>query len=175
MKKIFLLTIILFSTTFFSQVSTLIIKNYSNYTLTGRLRATDLTNCIPELYMGNTLGTGNFTIPPTTSTSYDKFYNSNTSVVPVFDYLVRTNYNSPASLRPYNHPVITTISPTTEWSFYDFFTSDPLNSGTASDHFTIGVSPCASSYPTNQIGTFSEVEWFSISNGGTTFSYIQIY
>ncbi|WP_435523952.1 hypothetical protein [Chryseobacterium indoltheticum] len=63
-------------------MSTLVINNYSAYTITGRLRATDLTNCVPEIYMGNTLGSGNFTIPPTTTTRLSQIlysqYSTNT-------------------------------------------------------------------------------------------------
>ena len=175
MKKILLLLSLSLSAAAFSQVSTLVINNYSAYTLTGRLRATDLTNCVPEIYMGNTLASGNFTIPPTTTTDYPKYYTANTAPIPVNDFLVRLSYTSPATVLAYNDPNMYAISPTTDWSFFAFDVRDPGSINTVYDHYDIGVAPCAATYPTNGIGTVSETEWFTITSGGTIFSYINIY
>ncbi|WP_144282713.1 hypothetical protein [Chryseobacterium echinoideorum] len=173
MKKIFLTFSLLLSAIAFSQVSTLVINNYTTYKLTGRLRAADLTNCVPELYMGNILSSGNFTIPASSSTEYSKYYTANTATVPVFDYLVRMSNTTPASVLPYNHPNVLAISPTTDWSFFAFDVRDASNN--VLDHFEIGVAPCAGNYPTNQLGSASETEWFTIASGGSVYSYIQVY
>ncbi|WP_143884990.1 hypothetical protein [Chryseobacterium binzhouense] len=173
MEKIFLMFSLFLSTIAFSQVTPLTINNYSSYKLTGRLRAADLTNCVPELYVGNTLSSGNFTIPASSSTEYVKYYTANTATIPVFDYLVRMSNTTPASVLPYNHPNVVAISPTTDWSFYAFDLRDAANN--IYDHFELGVVPCASNYPTYEMGSVSEAEWFTITSGGTVHSYIQIY
>lgn len=174
MKKMFFLLCISFSAVVFAQMSALQINNYSNYLINGRLRANDVTNCLPEIYVGNTLGTGNFTIPPATSTTYNKYYTSNTAAVPIFEYHVRMSYTGSSMTLDYNNSIMTTISPTTDWSMFSFFVRDPITYD-IHDHFTIGVAPCAGNYPTYQLGTQSETEWFTISSGGTMFSYINIY
>lgn len=175
MKKILLLLSLSLSTIAFSQISTLVINNYSVYTVTGRLRAADITNCVPELYMGNTLGSGNFTIPAGTTTDYPKYYTSNVAPIPVNNFLVRMSNTTPASVIPYNHPNIFTISPTTDWSFFSFDVRDPASINTVYDHYDIGVAPCAGNYPSSGVGTVSETEWFTITSGGTIFTYINIY
>ncbi|WP_315058092.1 hypothetical protein, partial [Chryseobacterium indoltheticum] len=110
MKKILLLLSLSLSTIAFSQISTLVINNYSAFTVTGRLRAADITNCVPELYMGNTLGSGNFTIPAGTTTDYPKYYTANVAPIPVNDFLVRLSYTSPATVLAYNDPNMYAIS-----------------------------------------------------------------
>lgn len=174
MKKIFFLLATSFSVIAFGQMTALQINNYSSYLINGRLRANDVVNCLPELYVGNTLGAGVFTIPPSTSTTYDKYFTTNTATVPVLEYHVRLSYTGSAMTVDYNDPVMTTISPTTDWSMFDFFVRDPINYD-IHDHFRLGVAPCSGNYPTFQIGTQSETEWFTISSGGTTFTYIHIY
>jgi hypothetical protein len=175
MKKIFPILCLFLGVSAFAQQSTLVINNYTIYKLTGRLRANDVNNCVPELYIGNTLASGNFTIPPTTTATYEKYFTANVASIPVYDFLVRMSSTTPATLLPYNHPDVISISPTTDWRFYAFDVRDNTSINTVYDSFQIGISSCGATYPTFQVGSVSETEWFWVSSGGTTYNFINIF
>jgi hypothetical protein len=118
---------------------------------------------------------GNFTIPPTTTATYEKYNTANAAIPAVNDFLVRMSATTPATLLPYNHANVISISPTTDWRFYAFDVRDNASLNTVYDSFQIGISSCGATYPTHQLGFVSETEWFTISSGGTAFTYINIY
>jgi hypothetical protein len=175
MKKIFPILSLFLGISAFAQQSTLVINNYTTYKLTGRLRANHVTNCVPELYMGNTMASGNFTIPPTTTATYDKYYTANVAPIPVNDFLVRMSATTSAAVLPYNHANVISISPTTDWRFFAFDVRDNASPNTVYDSFQIGISSCGATYPTYQVGSASETDWFTISSGGTAYTYINVF
>lgn len=158
----------------FAQQSVLHINNYSSYLLNGRLRANDVTNCLPELYMGNTLSSGNFTIPPYGMVVYDKYYTANLATYPVTDYLVRLCTTCSAGTLAYNDPNVIAMSPTSDWSFFVFFVRDPATQNILDQH-ELTMGSCNPSVNTYSLGSVSETEWFTISSGGVVNSYINIY
>jgi len=175
MKKTFPILCLLLGMYSFAQQSTLVINNYTNYKLTGRLRANHVTNCLPELYVGNTLASGNFTIPPTTTATYEKYFTANVAPIAVNDFLVRMSTTTPAAVLAYNHPDVISISPITDWRFFAFDVRDNTSINTVYDSFQIGISSCGAIYPTYQLGSVTETEWFWVSSGGTTYTFINIF
>lgn len=174
--KILILCLTLFSSIFYSQISTLTVNNYSPYYLKVRLGAnSSAVACLPSVVSGieqvpPALGLLPFTV------TYNKFANSGVAVLPINSWFVTTSLTSPGILRPYNHPALNPSGPialNTDWSYFVFQTFD---GGTVSyDNFQLGVGNCNGTVYTAQSGTYSDAEWFTITSGGTITTYVQIY
>lgn len=172
LKKIFLLFVFV---TFFvdAQKSTMVINNYSGYYLEGRLGATD-DNCTIFVYSLPSPGQNIYTVPPYTDTSYPKYSQSNLSTAPITLWLVNTN-NNPMP-RSYDHPVFyptSGVTKYTDWDMFWFKTYDDQHN--FYEDFFMGDNSCNIGSTTYQSGTYSDSEWFTISSGGTDYTFLQIY
>lgn len=172
MKKISALFILLTCASLQAQLTTLVINNYSNYYLYGRLGANGLSgNCFPGV---NAPVDGDHIVQPNTLGISYKYSNSNTAATPINNWWVQTGATSPGMIRSYSHPSLIssgTISNNTDWSYYWFQIKD--SSLQPYGDFTMGsTTACGGSGNlTYQSGSYAEAEWFTI--GGYT--YVQIY
>lgn len=157
-----------------AQTSTMVINNYSNYYLEGRLGANG--QCNPLIFAVPLAGQSIFTIPPVTTTSYEKYKSSNVSTVPILEWLVNTGSGS-SVVRPYYHPVFDSFGPVSlysDWSMFWFSTFD--SSHIFFEEFKMGVNTnCTGNSVTYQLGSYAEAEWFTITSGSTVFTNLNIY
>jgi len=183
MRKLFLLFLISLGHFLFSQTTSLIINNYSPYQLNTRFGASGLAgNCHPTLGSNPYTGNLNLTIPAASSTTnpfvvaYPTYASVITSSVP-FDYwFVRTLPNANGQNRLWSNFSLATggaIALNTNWSYFSFLTHTGNNSTVDDLYLEIGT--CGTTPIFYDSGTNSDAEWFNISSGGITYTYVQIY
>lgn len=167
MKK--LLTIIGFisAASVYAQGGPLIINNYTSYDFHTRVTAANLST--PGCYFYVALDNPELVISGVSSVNYNSFN------IPGTYWKVATS-PSPATLRPGTSPSLMlggVISNNTKWviSQFQFYQSGTLLSTGAVGDATYTCDPVSSVINTPQ----AMVEWFTITSGGTTSTYLQIY
>lgn len=191
MKKIILLVLLIFlSTKIHSQTSTLIINNYSNLILEGMVYANPISgsSCYPAITSGNG-SAWSIIVQPGTPTNpytvtYDKYRFASLPATnfPLTQWWTQTASTSPAQYRSVGHPLFYANGPidlSTNWTGFYFVTKNtngiyhaeqPIGDPT---YFNMGCTPCVYSY--NAISGDTEAEWFTLSSGGTNYTYVQVY
>lgn len=171
-----------------AQQSTLIINNYSSYDYHGQLMATPLGSCYPMVSIGGVAVTPDQLIVPA-STDYMLPSYSNGLANGITTFLVQTSVTNPAVPRAPDHVTLSptgAISTNTNWrhtKFQMYFagTNTPVSSGGASIPETYfngnlgdGTNSCFSG-PSYISTVYGDANWFTISSGGTQYTYIQIF
>ncbi|WP_265129679.1 hypothetical protein [Chryseobacterium oranimense] len=167
MKKFLTIIGLAFISSAYGQGGPLVINNYTSYDFHTWVTAANLTT--PGCYFYVTLNDPELVISGGNSVSYNS-YN-----IPGTTWKVSTSPTN-ATPRPGNHPSLTlggVISNNTKWVMSDFQfyqTGTPLSSGAVGDT-AYTCNPVPNIFNTPQ----AVVEWFTITSGTTTSTYIQIY
>ncbi|SHG70876.1 hypothetical protein SAMN05421866_1287 [Chryseobacterium oranimense] len=167
MKKFLTIIGLAFISSAYGQGGPLVINNYTSYDFHTRVTAANLTT--PGCYFYVALNDPELVISGGNSVSYNS-YN-----IPGTTWKVSTSPTN-ATPRPGNHPSLTlggVISNNTKWvmSEFQFYqTGTPLSSGAVGDT-AYTCNPVPNIFNTPQ----AVVEWFTITSGTTTSTYIQIY
>jgi hypothetical protein len=167
MKKFLTIIGLAFISSAYGQGGLLVINNYTSYDFHTRVTAANLTT--PGCYFYVALNDPELVISGGNSVSYNS-YN-----IPGTTWKVSTSPTN-ATPRPGNHPSLTlggVISNNTKWvmSEFQFYqTGTPLSSGAVGDT-AYTCNPVPNIFNTPQ----AVVEWFTITSGTTTSTYIQIY
>lgn len=185
MKKIILAVTIGCSGLLSSQQSKLIVNNYSAYDFHSVLIATPLGTCYPMVSISGPGVPSELVVPA--GTVYE--LSSYASATLITSFLVQTSATSPATPRAPGHATLTPssgIATMTDWrhaKFQMYFpgTHVPVSSGGTSVPETYfngnlgdGTNSCynGGSYISTVYG---DAEFFKISSGGVTYSYINIF
>ncbi|MDF2553546.1 MAG: hypothetical protein K0R36_795 [Chryseobacterium sp.] len=185
MKRIILALIIGCSGSLSSQESKLTVSNYSTYDFHGILIATPLGSCYPMVSISGPAVPNELVVPAGTVYGLSSY----PSATGITSFLVQTSATSPAIPRAPSHPSLSPpsgIATMTDWrhtKFQMYFagTSVPVSSGGTSVPETYfngnlgdGTNSCwlGDSYIST---TYGDAEFFKISSGGITYSYINIY
>lgn len=180
MKRIFLLLGFIAFVNSTAQQSHMIIENYSPYDYSGVLIATALNGCFPQV--SNT-----YYPEPTYSpiiipagTNADIGYYSSGTVVPFWD--VQTAITNPIGIRHFGHSQIAAggaVSNNTDWQHSKFgmrYPGTTTNVPYTGVNISSGSNACYS-WPSSFYDPNSPIsaDWFTISSGGTVYSYLQIF
>jgi hypothetical protein len=185
MKRIILALTIGCSGLLSSQQSKLTVNNYSVYDFHGVLIATPLGSCYPIVSISAPAVPSELVVPAGTVYGLSSYASSTT----ITSFLVQTSATNPAIPRVPSHPTLIpsgAISTMTDWrhtKFQMYFagTGTPVSSGGTSVPETYfngnlgdGTNSCftGSSYISSVYG---DAEFFKISSGGITYSYINIF
>ncbi|KFF01712.1 hypothetical protein [Chryseobacterium luteum] len=167
MKKLLTIAGLLFLSFAYAQGGPLVVNNYTSYDFHTRVTAANLTT--PGCHFYVALDHPELVIPSGGSTSYNSFN------IPGTYWKVATS-SSPATLRPGSHPSLAlggVISLNTKWviSQFQFYKSGTaLSSGAVGNtNYTCDPVPNVTTTPQGS------VEWFTITSGGTTYTYLQMY
>lgn len=165
MKKIVTILGLVSLSSAYAQGGPIIINNYTGADFHTRITAANLTT--PGCYFYVALDNPELVIPSGGTVSYNSFN------IPGSVWKVSTS-PSPATPRPGNHPSLMSggvISSNTKWvmSQFQFHQSGTaLSSGGVGDAaYTCSPVPGYMSTPEGS------VEWFTITSGGTTYTYLQ--
>ncbi|MBL1219780.1 hypothetical protein JET18_02970 [Chryseobacterium sp. L7] len=165
MKKLLTIIGLLSISSAFAQGGPLVINNYTSYDFHTRVTAASLTT--PGCYFYVALENPELVIPGGNSVSYSS-YN-----IPGTNWKVSLSPNN-ATSRPGSHASLAlngVISVNTKWvvSEYQFHQSGtPMSSGAVGDT-SYTCNPVPNTYTTPE----AVVEWFTITSGGTTYTYLQ--
>ncbi|KMQ65615.1 hypothetical protein ACM46_06980 [Chryseobacterium angstadtii] len=165
MKKVLTIIGLLSISCAFAQGGPLVINNYTGYDFHTRVTAANLTT--PGCYFYVTLDNPELVIPSGSSVSYNS-YN-----IPGTLWKVSTS-PSGGTPRLGSHPSLAlggVISVNTQWvvSEFQFYQAGtPSSSGAVGDP-SYSCNPVPGVYFTPQ----ASVEWFTVSSGGTTYTYLQ--
>lgn len=196
MKKAIFITMSLLGISVYSQQSTLIVNNYSIYDFHGSILANPVNACYPSVSISYP-ATPNQSIVPANShqgnglqLEYSNYASAGTNpLYPITTFLVQTAGTSPAQPRVPSHVLLLPTGPVslnTDWhhtKFEMYFagTNIKVSSGGVNVPETYfngnlgdGLNTCflGASYITT---TYGDAEWFTITAGGTKYSYIQIF
>ncbi|MCT2564704.1 hypothetical protein [Chryseobacterium herbae] len=165
MKKLLTIMGLLSVSVAYAQGGPIIINNYTAADFHTRLTAANLTT--PGCYFYVTLDNTELVIPSGSSVSYSGFN------IPGTIWKVSTS-PSPATPRPGSHPSLTlggVISSNTKWVMSQF---QFHQSGTALSSGGVGdTSYTCNPVPSSMFTTEGSVEWFTITSGGTVYTYVQ--
>jgi hypothetical protein len=176
MKRIILALTIGCSGLFSSQQSRLNVNNYSAYDFHGVVNATPSGSCYPMVSISGPAVPNELVVPA--GTFY--FLSSYQSATGITSFLVQTSATNPAIPRVPSHPSLIAsgvIATMTDWrhtKFQMYFAGTSVAETYFNGNLSDGTNSCftANSYISTAYG---DAEFFKISSGGTTFSYINIY
>ncbi|MFN1216475.1 hypothetical protein ACKW6Q_05750 [Chryseobacterium kwangjuense] len=166
MKKLLTIIGLLSISSAFAQGGPLVINNFTTYDFHTRVTAANLAT--PGCYFYVTLDNPELVISGNTNVSYSS-YN-----IPGTIWKVSTSPTS-ANPRPGSHPSLApggVISNNTKWvvSQFQFYQSGPpLSSGAVGD-----TSYTCNPVPNTYFAPEATVEWFTVTSGGTTYTYLQV-
>lgn len=187
MKKQFLMICCALGGMISAQQSTLIINNYSSYDYHGQLMATPLGTCYPMVSIGYPAVPDQLIVPA--FSDYKLPFYADGAANGITTFLVQTSGANPAVPRVPGHVTLSStgvISTNTNWrhtKFQMYFagTNTPVSSGGTSIPETYfnanlgdGTNSCFSG-PSYISTLYGDAEWFTISSGGTQYTYIQIF
>jgi len=185
MKKIILALTIGCSGLLISQQSKLTVNNYSAYDFRGVLIATPLGTCYPMVSISGPAVPSELVVPAGTTYGLSSY----ASATGISSFLVQTSATNPATPRVPSHPTLAPsggISTMTDWrhtKFQMYFPGSglPVSSGGTSVPETYfngnlgdGTNSCFTG-PSYIATTYGDAEFFKISSGGITYSYINIF
>jgi hypothetical protein len=197
-KKLTIITGVLLFTNIFAQQSILTVNNYSTYDFhTALFAATDSTPCYPSVsigFDGSATNPSQIVVPANSSDIngqqlvYKNYKDSGApafnGLYPIYLYHISTSPTS-QQFQPPAYPSLNpagAIATFTDWRYAKFFmtyagTGTSVSGGSPLSYFNGSLgdgTPCSagSSYVST---SFGDAEWFSITSGGTKYTYIQIY
>ncbi|CEJ71040.1 hypothetical protein SAMN05421866_1289 [Chryseobacterium oranimense] len=181
MKKLTVILGILAGIGISAQSSLMVINNYSAYDAEGRFMtvgSAGMGSSQPYMYALPNPPYSVYTIPAGGYTKYDKFDNTgspNPIPIPGWNYIDPLNSANTGNY-PYNHPIITAVTPIDEWMGFAFRLTDPT--GYTYDTFEVGDPILSNGFlSSSQTGpnTTVSADWFTITTPGGLVTYFQIY
>ncbi|GEN72385.1 MULTISPECIES: hypothetical protein [Chryseobacterium] len=181
MKKLTVILGMLAGISISAQSSSIVIHNYSAYDAEGRFMTVGSAgtgSSQPYMYALPNPPYSVYTIPAGGHTKYDKFDNTgspNPIPIPGWYYIDPLNSSNTGNY-PYNHPIITAVTPVDEWMGFAFRLTD--TTGYTYDTFEVGDPILSNGFlSSTQTGpnTTVSADWFTITTTGGQVTYFQIY